>query len=172
MISFTTTIMKFGGQGEKTGWTYISIPANIAVQLQPDHKKSFRVKGKLDAHSINGVALVPMGGGDYIMALNADLRKALGKRKGATLNVQLTVDTLPYQIDKALLDCLEDEPAALLYFKSLPLAHQHYYSKWVESAKTEPTKVKRISRAVTALERKMGYPEMIRANKSEKDVLG
>jgi len=163
--------MKFDGQGEKTGWTYISIPANIAGLLQPDHKKSFRVKGKLDAHSINGVALVPMGGGDYIMALNADLRKALGKRKGATLNVQLTVDTVPYQIDKALLDCLEDEPAALLYFKSLPLAHQHYFSKWIESAKAEPTKVKRITHAVSALARKMGYPEMIRANKSEKDLL-
>jgi len=171
MISFTTTIMKFGGQGEKTGWTYIAIPTNIAVQLQPDHKKSFRVKGTLDAHPINGIALVPMGGGDYIMALNADLRKALGKRKGATLEVQLAIDTVPYQIDIAFMECLEDEPAALLYFKSLPLAHQHYFGKWVESAKTEPTKIKRISQVVTALARKMGYPEMIRANKSEKDLL-
>lgn len=171
MISFNTTIMKFGGQGEKTGWTYIPIPANIAVQLQPAHKKSFRVKGTLDAHPINGVALVPMGSGDYIMALNADLRKKLGKRKGATLNVQLTLDTVPYQINTSFMECMEDEPAALLYFKSLPLAHQHYFSKWIESAKSEPTQVKRISQAVSALALKMGYPEMIRSKKSEKDLL-
>jgi len=164
--------MKFDKLGEKTGWTYITIPAKIAVQLQPDHKKSFRVKGKLDAHPINGVALVPMGGGDYIMALNTALRKALGKRKGATLQVHLAIDTVPYQVDAALIECMEDEPAALLYFKSLPLAHQHYFSKWVESAKTESTKVKRISQAVSALDRKMGYPEMINANKSEKNLLG
>lgn len=172
MISFTTTILKFGEQGEKTGWTYINIPAKMAVQLQPDSKTSFRVKGKLDEHPINGVALVPMGGGDYIMALNADLRKALGKKKGATLKVQIAVDTVPYQINTALMECMEDEPAALLYFKSLPLAHQHYFSKWVESAKTEPTRVKRIAQAVSALARKMGFPEMIRAKKAEKDFPG
>jgi hypothetical protein len=170
MINFTTPILKFGEQGEKTGWTYIVIPAKFAVQLQPDSKKSFRVKGKLDEHPINGVALVPMGGGDYIMALNADLRKALGKKKGAVLAVQLSVDTVPYQINKAFLECMEDEPQSLHYFKSLPLAHQHYFSKWIESAKTEPTKDKRIAQAVSALARKMGYPEMLRAKKSEKDL--
>jgi len=170
MINFTTTILKFEQQGEKTGWTYITIPAKIAVQLQPDSKKSFRVKGKLDEHPIQGVALVPMGGGDYIMALNGDLRKAIGKRKGATITVQLAVDTVPYQINIAFMECMEDEPASLHYFKSLPMAHQHYFSKWVESAKTEPTKVKRIAQAVSALARKMGYPEMIRAKKSEKDL--
>ena len=172
MIIFTTTIMKFSEQGEKTGWTYITVAAELAVQLQPDHKKAFRVKGKLDAHPIHGVALVPMGGGDYIMALNADLRKAIGKKKGATLQVQLALDRAPYQINPLFMECMEDEPAALLYFKSLPMAHQHYFSKWIEAAKTETTKVKRISRAVTALARKIGYPEMIKASKSEKDVLG
>lgn len=172
MIRFTTTIMKFGGQGEKTGWTYISIPAEIAVQLQPDNKKSFRVKGKLDEHSIHGVALVPMGGGDYIMALNADLRKAIGKRKGASIKVALAVDTVPYQINTAFMECMEDEPTAMHYFKSLSMAHQHYFSKWIDAAKTEPTKVKRIAQAVSALARKMGYPEMMRETKSDKDLLG
>jgi hypothetical protein len=165
MISFTTTILKFESQGEKTGWTYIAIPAEIAVQLQPGSKKSFRVKGKLDEHAISGVALVPMGGGDYIMALNATLRKAIGKKKGASIKVTLVVDKLPYQINAAFMDCLEDEPAALSYFQSLPLAHRNYFSKWIESAKTEPTKVKRIAQAVSALARKMGFPEMLRAKK-------
>ncbi|MBC7890562.1 MAG: DUF1905 domain-containing protein [Ferruginibacter sp.] len=169
MISFTTTILKFDQQGDKTGWTYIRIPAKIAEQLQPASKKSFRVKGKLDDHVINGVALIPMGAGDFIMALNAGLRKATGKRKGAILKVQLAVDEIPYQVNAAFMECMEDEPAALLYFKSLPAAHQHYFSKWIESAKTEPTKVKRIAQAVSALARKMGFPEMLRAKKVERD---
>ena len=172
MVSFTTTILKFGQQGEKTGWTYITIPASIAAQLQPGSKRSFRVKGKLDDHVINGVALIPMGGGDFIMALKADLRRALGKRQGATLKVQLALDKIPYQINAAFMECMEDEPAALTYFKTLPMAHQNYFSKWIESAKTEPTKIKRIAQAVSALSRKMGYSEMIRAQKSEKDLLG
>ena len=171
MINFTTTILKFGQQGEKTGWTYITIPAAIAEQLQPGSKKSFRVKGKLDEHAINGVALIPMGGGDFIMALNADLRRAIGKRKGAVVKVQLAVDKIPYQLNAAFMDCMADEPADLLYFKSLPAAHQNYFSKWVESAKTEPTRVNRIAQAVSALARKMGFPEMLRAKKNERDFL-
>ncbi len=165
MISFTATILKFDKQGEKTGWTYITIPAKYAEQLQPGSKKSFRVKGRLDEYPINGVALIPMGGGDFIMALNAYLRKAIGKKKGAILKVQLAVDEIPYQINTLFVECMEDEPGAMTYFKSLPLAHQHYFSKWIESAKTEPTRVKRIAQAVSALGRKMGFPEMLRAQK-------
>ena len=35
MVQFTTTIHKFEKQGEKTGWTYVEIPADIAGQLVP-----------------------------------------------------------------------------------------------------------------------------------------
>ena len=71
MITFNATIKKFGHQGEKTGWTYIEIPEAIAQQLMPDNKKSFRVKGKLDEYTFEGRSLVPTGGGDFILALNA-----------------------------------------------------------------------------------------------------
>lgn len=172
MINFTTTILKFGRQGEKTGWTYIVIPADLAQQLKPGNKKSFRVMGKLDEHSIKGMALIPMGAGDFIMALNADLRKAIGKKKGATLKVQLAVDKAGYQLNPLFMECMADDPEALNYFKSLPQGHQNYFSKWIESAKTEPTKVKRIAQAISALSRKMGYGEMLRAFKQEKDLLG
>ncbi|HEY0262586.1 MAG TPA: DUF1905 domain-containing protein, partial [Chitinophagales bacterium] len=74
MISFKTTLKKFAEQGEKTGWTFIDVPAEIAQQIKPDTKKSYRVKGKLDAVEVSGLALVPMGGGDFIIALNATLR--------------------------------------------------------------------------------------------------
>jgi hypothetical protein len=41
MVQFTTTIKQFGKQGEKTGWTYIEIPADIAEKLIPGNKKGF-----------------------------------------------------------------------------------------------------------------------------------
>ena len=171
MIKFTTTIQKFGHQGEKTGWTYIVIPTALAQQLSPGNKRSFRVKGKLDKHPISGMALIPMGEGNFIMALKADLRKAIGKQKGATLLVQLQVDTIPYQVNILLLECLEDEPAAMQYFKSLPSSHQHYFSKWIESAKTDPTKAKRIAMAVNAMSKKMDFGQMLRSAKDDNDLL-
>ena len=42
MVKFTTSILKFKEQGEKTGWTYIDVPAKIAEQLKPNNKKSFQ----------------------------------------------------------------------------------------------------------------------------------
>jgi len=164
-VQFIATINRFESKGEKTGWTYIEIPADVAQQLKPGNKKSFRVKGKLDNFKIDGIALIPMGGGVFIMALNADLRKGIGKRKGAILKVQLSVDEKDFVFNKDFLDCLADEPKARSFFESLTGSHQKYFSKWVDSAKTEPTKVKRITMAVNALAKKLGYSEMIRAAK-------
>ncbi|MEO5947904.1 MAG: DUF1905 domain-containing protein, partial [Chitinophagaceae bacterium] len=118
-MKFTATIHRFEAKGEKTGWTYIEIPADIAQQLKPGNKMSFRVNGKLDDFKIDGIALIPMGGGIFIMALNAGLRKGIGKRKGAMLQVQLSVDEKGFVFNKDFMDCLADEPTANSFFKSL-----------------------------------------------------
>lgn len=164
-IRFTATILKFGEKGEKTGWTYFEIPADLAELLQPGVKKSFRVKGKLDAYSIKAVALIPMGGGAFIMPLNAAMRKAIGKKLGAMLQVQLSVDKEEYRLNQEFLDCLADEPKAQAFFNSFPGSVQRYYSKWIESAKTNTTKTKRIALAVNALAQKMDYGEMLRSQR-------
>jgi len=172
MISFSTTILKFDQQGEKTGWTYILIPAQIAEQLKPGNKKTFRVKGKLDNFSIKGVALLPMGEGDFIMAINAAMRKRIKKQKGATLQVRLQEDKEEIKPPAALMDCLADEPEALVKFQRLSKGHQNYFSKWIESAKTEHTKAKRIAHTIRFLSLGKDFGEMIRTLKKEKDELG
>ncbi len=171
MVKFATTILKFDEQGEKTGWTYIEVPAEFAQKLKPGNKKSFRVKGSLDNFKISSVALMPMGEGNFIMAINAEMRKGIGKRKGAQLMVQLEVDDAPLQLSADLLGCLADEPKALDFYKTLSKGHQNYFSKWIESAKTEPTKAKRIAQAVNALSKCLHFGLMIRALKAEKNSL-
>ena len=153
----------------KTGWTYIKIPAKIAVQLKPDNKRSFRVKGLLDGHAIKAVALMPMGGGDFIMALNAGMRKAIRKNHGAKLKVQLEEDSNKPKPPAALLECLADEPKAEEFFKSLSLSHQNYFGAWIKSAKTAPTQAKRIAQAVTALAKGHDFGQMVRSLKAQKD---
>ncbi len=166
-IKYTTTILKFDEQGEKTGWTYFVIPPDLAEKLNPGVKTSYRVKGKLDTHTIKGVAIIPMGGGEFIMPLNADLRKKIGKRKGAQLSVQLQVDAAPFEMNADFIACLEDEPKALEKFNKLPGSHQRYFSKWIDSAKTEPTKAKRIAMAVDAIAKGWGFAEMYRAARKD-----
>jgi hypothetical protein len=167
MIRFNTTILQFAEQAEKTGWTYILIPPDIAEQLKPGWKKSFRVKGKLDNHPIQGVALMPHGGGRFIMAINASMRKGIKKRKGAMLQVQLQEDKTPQQLSPELMECLADEPQALSFFNTLAKSHQLYFSKWIESAKTDATKTKRIAQAVNGLSHKLAFGELIRSLRKE-----
>ncbi|MBX2924304.1 MAG: DUF1905 domain-containing protein [Chitinophagaceae bacterium] len=166
MVTFTAIVQKFEAHADKTGWTYIEVPADIAEKLNPGNKKSFRVKGKLDKHPIQGVSLMPAGGGNYIMALNASMRKGIQKNKGAMVKVQLAIDQ-PYELSAELLDCLTDEPSALAFFTSLPRAHQNYFSKWIESAKTEATRSKRIAMTVSATAKKWGFGEMIRNSRKD-----
>lgn len=172
MVSFKTTILRFQKKAEKTGWTYIEIPAGIAQQLMPGNKKSFRVKGKLDNCAFKQAALIPMGRGDFIMPLNAEMRRRIGKRAGAAVMVRMEVDSSSIPLSADMMACLEDEPGALSFFKTLPLSHQRYFSKWIESAKTAPTKAKRIALAVSALAKGEGFGGMMRSAKEQKQREG
>jgi hypothetical protein len=169
MIRFNTRIEQFQEMGEKTGWSYIRIPAAAAQQLLPGNKKIFRVKGKLDDHKVSGMALFPSGDGSFIMALKAEIRKAIRKQKGDKLTVELEVDTKKIEPPKDLIDCLKDEPEALEYFKNLSRSHQNYFGNWIKSAKTEGTRAKRIARVVTAMVKKQDYGTMIREGKEDRD---
>lgn len=163
MIQFTTVIKKFGDQGEKTGWTYIEISTAIAERLKPNNKKSFRVKVKLDDHLFEGLALIPMGEGNFILAVNASIRKRIRKHKGSPIKVSIEVDTSPIKLNAELLECLADEPECLTFFNSLTPGHRNYFSKWIDSAKTEATRTKRIAQAINALSIHLDYGQMIRA---------
>jgi Domain of unknown function (DUF1905)/Bacteriocin-protection, YdeI or OmpD-Associated len=164
MVHFTATIQQFAEQGEKTGWSYVVIPPDILEQLKPGFKKSFRVKGRLDDYPISQLALIPMGRGEFILPLRAELRKAIHKNKGAMLKLNLTEDKKPLELSAELVDCLADAPAAKKKFDSLTRSHQMYFSKWIESAKTLETKTKRISLTIRALEKNLNFGEMMRWN--------
>ncbi len=162
-VEYTTSIKKFEKQGEKTGWTYIEVPSDLAGELNPGIKTSFRVKGKIDFYSFEGVSLLPMGKGNFIIPLNANMRKQIRKSKGASVNVLLAIDHKPILAPEWLMQCLKDEPAALKTFDSFTKGHQHYFIKWIESAKTEGTKVKRTARMINALAKGMDFSAMLRS---------
>lgn len=168
MISFTTRIEKYGANGEKSGWTYIVVTADLACQLQSKHRKAFSVDATLDGHVFGGMNLVPVGSGNYILPLNAAIRKKTGKATGQLIEVILKLNMDVPQLSADLLCCLEDAPEARAYFFSLPPSHRKYYSNWIESAKTEPTKTRRIAQAIEACRLKQHYGEMIKSLKSNR----
>ncbi len=168
MVKYNTTILRFQKMGEKTGWTYIVVPADVVQQLKPGDKKGFRVKGKLDSYKFSGKSILPMGNGEFILTINGDDRKKLGKRHGAMITVELSCDKTEYKLNTEFMDCISDEPEAHKFFNTLTRSHQNYFSKWIESAKTEETKAKRIAQSLNAFLKGLGYPEMLREQKAKK----
>ena len=169
MVKFTAVLHKFKEQGEKTGWTYIDVPAEIAQKIKPDYKKSFRIKGTNDNYAFNVGSILPMGKGDFILAITATIRKNIKKfLKGEKVVLQVEEDKAPLTLSVDLMACLEDEAKAKAFFFKLPKSHQNYYSKWIESAKTDATKAKRIAMAIKGFSNHLNYPEMMRANKEGK----
>ena len=167
MVTFKTTLQKFEKNGDKTGWTYIIIPAFLANQIKPDTKTTYRVSGKLDAFPIEQIALLPAGEGDFMMAINGGMRKGIRKEEGATIEVSLELDTNEFKISADLLVCLEDEPKALEFFNSLAPGHQRYFSNWIEGVKSIEIKSKRISQAVWGLSKGMDFGAIIRHFKNK-----
>lgn len=106
-----------------------------------------------------------MGEGHFILPLNSTLRKKIGKRHGASLQVELSLDNSSYEMNADFIECLNEEPDARVFFDSLTPSHQRYYSKWIESAKTETTRAKRIAQAINGFLKKQGFPEMLRSNR-------
>ncbi|QEC78659.1 YdeI/OmpD-associated family protein [Mucilaginibacter ginsenosidivorax] len=170
MVDFTTIILQFAEQGEKTGWTYIEIPADLAQEMKPGNKKSFRVRGKLDNLDVRGMALMPMGEGNFIMALKKDICKALHKSRGAMLRAQLEPDDdFKFTIPADLLECFEYEPEGEEFFNSLAESHRGYFIKWIESAKTDATRANRIASTINAMVRRMDYGMMLRELKKMRE---
>lgn len=168
MVEFTTMILQFAEQGEKTGWSYIEIPADIAQQMKPGNKKSFRVRGMLDALPVGGMALMPMGEGNFIMALKAEIRKGIHKNAGAILYVKLEEDIdFKVEIPADLQECFDFEPEALEFFNTLAKSHRDYFVKWIDSAKTSETRAKRIVNTINAMLRKWSYNVMLREMRKE-----
>jgi hypothetical protein len=165
MIKFRTTIERFDKQGEKTGWTYIQISAGLAKKINPGVKVGYRVKGKLDQFSFEKMALLPMGEGRFILPLKANIRKAIGKRQGDNLTVEMELDQRQILPSADFMKCLKEDTEAMKFFKSLPGSHQRYFSKWIEDAKTVQTKTKRIVMALTAFSKKHGFQQMMRENR-------
>ncbi len=168
MVKFTAVMKQYETHADKTGWTYIEVPAELAQAIKPDNKKEFKVKGLLDRYVLKQVAVLPVGGGDFIIPVNGTMRKAIGKRKGAIVQLQLLEDKSAFIFNSDFLECLADDPAADHFFKTLPGSHQRYFSKWIDSAKTEATRTKRIAQAVSGLAAKMDYGSMIRFNQQKK----
>jgi len=163
MHSFKSIILKFVTKGEKTGWTYVEIPPDIISKLKLKTKKEFRIKGLIDDVKIERLATYPVGEGNFIIAINGELRKKLGKKEGAMVSVKFELDKAEALQSQELIDCLNEDAEALKQFNSLLLSQRNYFHRYVYSAKGTATKAGRIVNIINAMYKKQDFGTMIRS---------
>ena len=169
MVNFNAEIERFEKNGEKTGWSYVFVPEALAQQIKPNDRRGMRVRGQIDNLQINGKSLIPMGGGDFILPLDGKIRRQLRKEVGNPVSLSLEHDVdFKIEMPEDLEVCLAQEDGLLEHFLSYTKAHQNYFINWLNTAKTEVTRTKRLIMIVDAMAKKQDFGLMLRSNKREK----
>jgi hypothetical protein len=141
---------KFPGKG---GWTFAMLPGIITDKKQPFGWR--KVCGFIDDFEIRKYHLMSMGQGRLFLPVNAQIRKAIGKKEGDTVTILLYPDNEPLEIPEEWLMCLLEDKVALHFFNSITESEQNHYIKWIYSSKKEETKINRMANAMNRLARRL-----------------
>jgi hypothetical protein len=143
-MRFTTTVELHG----KTA-TGLEVPAEVLQALGGGKKPpvSVTIGGYTYRSTIGSM------GGRSLIPLSAEHRTAAGVSAGDTVEVDVEVDDAPRVVEVP-----EDLATALAAegltdrFDALAFSHRKEHVRAVESAKAEPTRIRRVAAVVTALQ--------------------
>jgi hypothetical protein len=144
-LEFETKMMDAGGGG-----VFILFP----YEMQETFGTRGRVKviATFDGIPYRG-SLVNMGLENHVLIVLKAIRAQLGKGPGDILKLTIEVDeglravTVPNDLQKAL----EENETAQTIFAGFSYSHQREYVLWIEDAKKEETRQRRIEKTISLL---------------------
>lgn len=113
-----------------------------------------RVKGTVDGFPFNDTSLMPMKTGEHLMAIRYDIRKAINKKAGDTVEIVLEQDFDGLKVSEELLEALEASEEATKIFDALPPSHKRMYTRHINDSKRKETREKRAVKIVLDLEKR------------------
>ncbi len=131
------------------GGAYVTIPFDVE---QVFGKKRVKILATIDGEPYRGT-LVRMGTPCHMLLILKEIRQKIGKSFGEEVEVTLEEDTVPRQVKLPpdLLAALEASPEANAYFHQLSYTHQKEYVQWIEEAKQESTRQRRLEKTIQML---------------------
>ena len=99
-------------------------------------------------------SMVRMGTECHILIVLKSIREKIGKTYGDTVSVTLYLDEEPrvVEIPEDLQEALNQKPEALEKFLKLSYSHQMEHLKWIQEAKKEETRLRRIEKLISTLQ--------------------
>jgi hypothetical protein len=88
--------------------------------------------------------------GEFMVGLSREVREGAGVQAGDTVTLELVLDTEPRTVDvpPALAEALESDPQAKAAFEGMAFTHRKEYARWIEEAKREETRARRVAQAL------------------------
>lgn len=107
--------------------------------------------GTIDGHELKDFHIWTMKKGVFI-PVKSEIRKAIGKEEGASVQVILFLDEPPAIGDEDFLQCLGEEPSLLKKFNALAPSEQKNILDFIAQAKSDDEKVARMGKMMGKLE--------------------
>lgn len=91
--------------------------------------------------------------GENMLGLNREVRTGAGVEAGDSVEVLIELDTEPREVEVpgALADALAQDPVAKDAFEGMSFTHRKEYARWIDEAKRDETRHKRVTEALERL---------------------
>jgi hypothetical protein len=91
--------------------------------------------------------------GEFLLGLSRAVREATGVEAGDIVDVELVLDTAPREVEvpPALADALSGDQEASAAYDHLAFSHRKEYARWIEEAKRDETRERRVAEALEML---------------------
>ena len=146
-LKFDATLNRPEGVGT---WTYFDIPLDRMQLLGA--KGQVKVKGTINGHPFRTSAR-PHGNGSHYIVVNKSIRDAMGVTQGDVVKVEMDRDTAPrtVEIPADFADVLGAQGEKQEAFEALSYSRKKEFVEWIESAKKEDTRRRRIAGSLEML---------------------
>ena len=145
--TFKAVIQNAGGGG-----AFVEVPFDVEKAFGA---KKPKVKAMIEGVPYRGI-LTRMGTEFHMLIILKSIREQIGKTFGDEINVTVELDTEPrvLEIPKDFLKELKKDKDAKAFFDKLSYTHQREYVLWIEEAKKEETRARRILKSIEMLKKK------------------
>jgi hypothetical protein len=125
---------------------YFIVPFNVPEVYGT--KAQVKVRGTIDGYPYRG-SIANMGEG-HCMGVKKEIRQAIGKSAGDTVKVVMEIDTEPriVAVPEDFQQAMDNNPTVKEIFDKFSYTHKKEYVEWIEGAKRQETRERRINKAV------------------------
>ncbi len=129
---------------------YVEFPYDVEAEFGTTGQ--VKVSALIDGYAYRG-SLAKMGRPCHFLGITQEVRKAIGKEPGETVQVSLRRDTEPrvVEVPDDLAVALAASPSAEQVFDALSFTHRKEYVRWVTGAKKAETRERRVSETIRML---------------------